>query len=81
MKIQLPAITSIFICSKIFTAVKAEEHHCVKVSESDVAALFDRWNASLATLDPDKVAENYGSNAVLLPTLTRNRRVKLISVL
>jgi uncharacterized protein (TIGR02246 family) len=74
MKIQWLAITGIFIYAMIFTSVKAEEPHCVKVSESGVASLFDRWNTSLATLDPDKVLENYGPNAVLLPTLSNRPR-------
>jgi hypothetical protein len=76
MKIQLLAITGIFIFAMPFTSLKAEEPHCVKVSESGVAALFDRWNTSLATLDPDKVMENYGPNAVLLPTLSNKPRTK-----
>ena len=29
---------------------------CTKTSAQEIAALFDRWNASLATLDPDKMA-------------------------
>lgn len=76
MKIQLLAITGIFIYAMLLTSVKAEEPHCAKVSENDVAALFDRWNTSLATLDPDKVMGNYGPNAVLLPTLSNRPRTK-----
>lgn len=42
---------------------------CAAVSKDQVAALFDRWNASLATKDPAKVAANYAADAVLLPTV------------
>jgi uncharacterized protein (TIGR02246 family) len=42
---------------------------CAAVSNEQVAALFDRWNASLSTKDPAKVAANYAADAVLLPTV------------
>jgi uncharacterized protein (TIGR02246 family) len=35
-----------------------------------IAALFDRWNASLATGKPEEVAMLYADDAVLLPTLS-----------
>ena len=35
-------------------------------SEAEIAALFDRWNASLATGNPDDVAANYAVDAILL---------------
>ena len=47
---------------------------CTKTSEQEIAALFDRWNASLATLDPDKVVANYAPDAVLLPTVSNKPR-------
>jgi uncharacterized protein (TIGR02246 family) len=47
---------------------------CAAADERQVAALFDRWNASLATLDPDKVTANYASDAVLLPTVSNQPR-------
>ena len=47
---------------------------CPNATEADIAALFDRWNASLATLDPQKVAANYADNAVLLPTVSNEVR-------
>jgi uncharacterized protein (TIGR02246 family) len=45
------------------------------VTEQQVASLFDRWNASLATGDAHKVAENYAANSVLLPTMSNKVRV------
>jgi uncharacterized protein (TIGR02246 family) len=47
---------------------------CAHTSEQEVATLFDRWNASLATLDPDKVLALYASDAVLLPTTSNKPR-------
>ena len=47
---------------------------CTKTSAQDIAALFDRWNAALATLDPDKVVALYAPEAVLLPTVSNKPR-------
>lgn len=45
-----------------------------RVSEVEIAALFDRWNASLQTLDPARVVANYAPRSVLLPTLSGRPR-------
>ena len=47
---------------------------CAPITQQEVAALFDRWNASLATHDPDKVTANYAPDAVLLPTVSNKPR-------
>ena len=47
---------------------------CATVSEAEISALFTRWNASLKTLDSDKVTANYSSKAVLLPTVSNMPR-------
>jgi uncharacterized protein (TIGR02246 family) len=47
---------------------------CAPIDDAAVARLFDRWNESLRTLDPDRVVANYASNAVLLPTLSNRPR-------
>ncbi|QDZ39575.1 SgcJ/EcaC family oxidoreductase [Euhalothece natronophila Z-M001] len=52
----------------------SESPECAEASEDDIAALFDRWNDSLATLDPDQVVDNYSPDAVLLPTLSDETR-------
>jgi uncharacterized protein (TIGR02246 family) len=51
------------------------EKKCPDASKKDIASLFDRWNASLRTLDPKKVAANYASDAVLLPTVSNKPRL------
>lgn len=48
---------------------------CVKTDNAAIEALFDRWNASLKTGDPQKVAETYLSDAVLLPTVSNQVRL------
>ncbi len=48
----------------------ARSEACAAITEAEVAAAFDRWNASLATLDPARVAANYAKGAVLLPTIS-----------
>ncbi|WP_394835406.1 SgcJ/EcaC family oxidoreductase [Pendulispora rubella] len=45
------------------------------VSKQTIAALFDQWNAALATGDPAKVADLYAPHAVLLPTVSNEIRV------
>lgn len=63
--------------SSAVTVVQAEEKtpvrtgmKCAPVNHYDVIKFFDRWNASLRTHDPVRVAENYSSDAVLLPALS-----------
>lgn len=56
-------------------AFAQEKTPCVKINESEVAAMFDRWNDSLQTGDAKTVAENYLSDAVLLPTLSDKARL------
>jgi uncharacterized protein (TIGR02246 family) len=43
---------------------------CTPTSEKKIAALFDRWNASLLSGDPRTVAANYAEDAILLPTVS-----------
>ena len=42
--------------------------------QATIAALFDRWNTSLKTLDSHKVTANYASDAVLLATISNKPR-------
>ena len=47
---------------------------CTPASETEIAALFDRWNQALQTGDAEAVANNYAADAVLLPTLSNMPR-------
>jgi len=42
--------------------------------KAEIAALFDRWNASLRTGDPRRVVANYAPNSILLPTVSNRAR-------
>ena len=48
---------------------------CVKADNKKVESLFDRWNESLKSGDAGKVAGNYLSDAVLLPTVSNKVRL------
>ena len=41
----------------------------------EIASLFDRWNAALATGKPERVAALYANNGVLQPTVSNEVRV------
>ncbi len=43
-------------------------------AEREIAGLFDRWNAALATGKPDEVARLYAPNGVLAPTVSNEVR-------
>lgn len=47
---------------------------CKAVTETEIAGLFDRWNASLATGDSKKVVANYAVDSILLPTVSNKPR-------
>jgi uncharacterized protein (TIGR02246 family) len=53
----------------------ARKETCRAVTEKDIAALFDRWNASLKTGDPKKVVANYAQRSILLPTVSNKPRL------
>jgi uncharacterized protein (TIGR02246 family) len=48
---------------------------CTQTSEREIAALFDRWNASLQTGDPHQVVANYAEKSILLPTVSNKPRL------
>ena len=59
------------------------EHHSSAMPESpeqEIAQLFDRWNASLQTGNPDEVLKNYAPDAILLPTVSNKVRHNLAEV-
>lgn len=43
-------------------------------TKDQVQDLFDGWNDALATLDPERVADRYARDAVLLPTVSNQVR-------
>jgi len=59
----------------VATMTYARTESCHAASRKDIAALFDRWNASLETGDPKKVVANYATNSILLPTVSNQPRL------
>lgn len=48
----------------------AKYKECRATTDSEIAQLFDRWNASLKTGKADMVANNYAPDSILLPTVS-----------
>jgi uncharacterized protein (TIGR02246 family) len=79
MKIVRSALSSVFGAAVAFSSITPiapvqAQRHCPTVTRPEVAALFDRWNNSLQTGDPNIVTQNYARNAVLLPTVSNQVR-------
>ncbi|HJU39889.1 MAG TPA: DUF4440 domain-containing protein [Tahibacter sp.] len=73
MKVRVVPVLLLGLAACGQAAARAET--CQAIDEAGVAALFDRWNASLQTGDPKKVAGNYAERSVLLPTLSNVPRL------
>jgi len=56
-------------------AEPAHTETCKAATTAEIAALFDRWNASLQSLDPHKVVANYAPDSILLPTVSNKPRL------
>ena len=65
------AAAALVLATPAFSQTQAA---CTPATEPQIAALFDRWNDSLRTLDPDKVVANYAADGVLLPTVSNQPR-------
>jgi hypothetical protein len=53
----------------------ARSEVCMDVSDAQIAALFDGWNASLQTGDAKLVVARYAQKSVLLPILSDSPRL------
>ncbi len=67
-------VTSILALCIPAAAYGQSTQKCEAVTKEQVAGLFDRWNASLQTKNPDEVVKNYAGDAVLLPTVSNKPR-------
>ena len=72
MKAYVPALALTMIA---LPALADTSMTCKTVTESDIGGLFDRWNTSLKTLNPDEVVKNYATDAILLPTVSNKPRL------
>jgi len=73
------ALALITLSAPAFAQGKGEPV-CMPVNEKEISALFDRWNDSLRTLDPDKVTANYAQDGVLLPTVSNQPRTTPLEI-
>ncbi len=78
-----PLLKLLAACFAISLAGCAHHHHSQIASSAEradaadlaeISALFEQWNASLATGDPSAVAAHYAQNAILLPTVSNKVR-------
>jgi uncharacterized protein (TIGR02246 family) len=49
--------------------------NCKVTTEQEIVSLFDRWNQSLQTGDPNAVVANYAERSILLPTVSNRPRL------
>lgn len=56
-------------------SLPAHDEHCHSASKSEINSLFDRWNQSLQSGDPQQVVKNYADSSILLPTLSNKLRL------
>ncbi|MHB8909695.1 MAG: SgcJ/EcaC family oxidoreductase [Syntrophales bacterium] len=61
--------------SRSMSGQVSRTENCKITTESEIAALFDRWNRSLQTGDPHKVVANYAERSILLPTVSNKPRL------
>lgn len=57
-----------------FSAANARPVNCTPVDNKEIEAQFDRFNAGLATRNPDRMTALFAPGAVLLPTLSDEER-------
>jgi uncharacterized protein (TIGR02246 family) len=76
-KLLQPILATIVAAAALSTpfAASARTESCHVTNEKQIAGLFDRWNASLQTGNPQKVLANYAKKSVLLPTLSNTPRL------
>jgi len=65
------------LTASTYASAKNAPSHCATLDQQQAKILFERWNNTLQTGDSRKVAANYTSDAVLLPTLSNQPRTDL----
>jgi len=78
IRYAMAAICTVFVLSA--PAAADTSMRCKTVGKEQIAALFDRWNNSLATHDAAKVTANYAPDAVLLATVSNTPRTDRASI-
>jgi uncharacterized protein (TIGR02246 family) len=77
MNLSAPALAALVATTALISPLtaSARTESCRAINEQQVSALFDRWNSSLQTGDPQRVVANYAAKSVLLPTLSNKPRL------
>ena len=65
------ALADYKIDAKTYTGTASVPTNAAK---AEIAGLFDRWNAALATGNPDEVVKLYAPNGILQPTVSNRVR-------
>jgi uncharacterized protein (TIGR02246 family) len=68
-------VTATTLAMSAASAASAMTETCQPGTEQEIAALFDRWNASLQTGEPKQVVANYAADSILLATLSNQPRL------
>jgi uncharacterized protein (TIGR02246 family) len=76
---KLLLIASLLAASATYAAEAPTRYHDVAAApstaaEKEIAGLFDRWNAALATGKPKEVVKLYAQDGVLQPTVSNKIR-------
>lgn len=75
VSVSKPSVVVAMIAVVAHGGAFARSEACHATSEKQIAALFDRWNESLQTGDPQKVVANYAPHSILLPTVSNKPRL------
>ncbi|MHA6894552.1 SgcJ/EcaC family oxidoreductase [Ralstonia pseudosolanacearum] len=76
----MAAAATVLLLSSPASAQTAAAASCTPTTDQQIAALFDRWNDTLRTGDPDKVTANYATDGVLLPTVSNTPRTTPVAI-
>ncbi|MBT0570503.1 SgcJ/EcaC family oxidoreductase [Curvibacter sp. CHRR-16] len=68
-------VAALAVLATLATGAQAKSEACRATNDKEIAALFDRWNASLQTGDAHKVVANYAKKSILLPTVSNQPRL------
>lgn len=78
---QYAAALALAVGALLASPADAKTEKCHATDDTEIASLFEGWNAALATLEPTRVADRYAAESILLPTvsnvprLTRQARI------
>jgi uncharacterized protein (TIGR02246 family) len=61
--------------SAVPTAAHARSEECRATTDTEIAELFEGWNAALATGEPKRVVVRYAVDSILLPTVSNKPRL------